>query len=301
MIFCSHLRPARMIIDVAQWTQSVHHVWPALLPGHSEGGNICLWGMLMNSEASLSPFVLLCFVGFSPSSFTQALLIASVQRCLVSLFLICCLSLPRKAMQSMTQWSASLACHPKDSSLCLPLSCLLEVSLQTWSIRRLLWWSLRWLPLHVTTKATSWYHELPHALLSEPHRTTDPTCWHRTHQAPHPCSAKKTWWLPVLAYKLWPFWQVWGSRTVQCSNAKCKFLKVFDVTLDFYLQDSCSNMWKSQQQAWYSNCNTQYWITIQTWFKMPVVIYAPPSQRETFCLHYRSPKHRLNKKQPGNL
>lgn len=74
--------------------------------------------------------------------------------------------LAKKVIQSMAQCRDSLACHPKDSSLCFPRSCLLQVSLQTWNIRRLLRWSLRWLPLHMTTKATSWYHELPHYLTS---------------------------------------------------------------------------------------------------------------------------------------
>lgn len=93
---------------------------------------------------------------------------------LVSLFLIYCLSLPRTAIQSVAQWSASLACHPKDRSLRFPQSCLFQVSLQTWGIRRPLWWSLRWLPLHVTTKAISWYHELPHYLTSESRKSRRP-------------------------------------------------------------------------------------------------------------------------------
>lgn len=55
---------------------------------------------------------------------------------------------------------------PPDSSFCFPRSCLLQVFLQTWSIKRILWWSLRWLPLHVATKATCCYHGLPHYLTS---------------------------------------------------------------------------------------------------------------------------------------
>lgn len=154
---------------------------------------------------------------------------------LVSLFLICCLSLPRKWsspwLSAVTLWRATqrTAASAFLNHACSRYPCRCGASEDyfdghwdgcpcTWSPKQ---------PLDIMSCLTT--------LLPEPHRNTDPSCWHRTHWAPHPCRAKETWWLPVLACKLWSLQQVWGSRTVQCFNAKLRFLKIFDVTWDFDL------------------------------------------------------------------
>lgn len=168
-----------------------------------------------SGTTSIGSTLSLCWLGSTPSSLTQALVMTHVPKMSSQMsLLIHCLSLLSWMIPSMAQWSASLAHYPKDSSLwCLDPA----YSRSPWRCgpsegctdghcdgSPCMWPSKQ--PLDIRSHIT--------ALLPESRRNIDPCCWPITHQPPHPCSTKETWQLPVLSYRLWSIQQVWGSRKV---------------------------------------------------------------------------------------
>lgn len=161
----------------------------------------------------------------------------------MSHFLICCLFLPSWMIWSMAQQRVSSVGCPKDSSHS-PL---------------LVWILLAPCLLGATGTRRSASCGLAGAF------------W--------PCSTKDTWWLPVLTYRLWSIQQVWDGRRVWCFNTRFTYLKIFDIMLDFDLEEWYSIMLKSQHRRDTNDCNIQ-WNHNTNWFPMPVSMCSTVTKRE---------------------
>lgn len=157
VIFCSHLRLILVIIDVTQWTEFIHHIYDqpyCLVTGRL---GIYAYGECWWTQEPPISVALLCGV--------QPIIIYTdtVDNFCTKMSGVPFLNLLPFLAKESDPVHGSVKClfgmPPKGQHPLPPLFCLLQVSLQTWNIRSPFWWSLRWLPLHVTTKATSWYRE----------------------------------------------------------------------------------------------------------------------------------------------
>lgn len=197
MIFCSHLRPALVIFDVAQSMQLNPFIicmtsplawsqwgWPGVTYSpHMPKGNADELRSLpgLTSVASLCGFLPTKNIYTGDNFFTKTSF-------LVSLFLICRLSLSKKVHGSvkclfgmpLKGQQPLLSLIPACSRYPCRHGASEDYADGHWDGCPCMWPPKQ--PLDIMSSHTT--------LLPEPHRTTDPSCWHRTHQAPHPC--KKT-------------------------------------------------------------------------------------------------------------